>query len=47
MLEMVAYLEIFADILKKLFTEWDDAERVAKRFIAFMDTVTLTILGKI
>ena len=47
MLEMVAYLEIFADVLKKLFTEWDDAERVAKRFIAYLDAVTATILGKI
>ena len=44
--DMLAYVEIIADVFKKLFKEWDNVETVAKRFIDYMEQVALTILHK-
>ena len=46
MANMIEYFEVLAGVIKKLFTEWDNVETVAKRFIDYMEQVALTILHK-
>lgn len=47
MVDMLAYVEIIADVIKTLFHEWDNVENVATRFITFVENISLNILGRV
>lgn len=44
---MLEYFELFADVAKELFKQWDSIESVASNFIKFLENVSLEILKKI
>lgn len=40
------YVNVFADIIKALFSQWDLIETVAIRYIDFVEKLSLNILHK-
>lgn len=46
-MDLLSYVNIVADVLKTLIKEWNAVEGVAERFIAFVENISLNILGKI
>ena len=45
-MDLLSYLNVGADVIKSLFSQWNLIEEVAIRFIAFVESISLNILNK-
>ena len=45
-MDLLSYVNVVADVIKSLFTQWNLIEDVAIRFIDFAEKLSLNILHK-
>ena len=45
-MDLLAYVKVFADVAKALFSQWDSIETVATNFIKMVESISLALLAK-